>query len=271
MVFHQKSWLCFPTTAASTKYSYKKQQHRFQAEVPLRRSQSRWIIVGPNAVVEEKTGNDSADINAQRISALRHFVTQLRPEAEEGSGSQADDTPEHQHTDIDEPINTSPPKVQRLAIMSGSQMIDQFTPWYFGVAFAFVFKFCTGMPDGPAFMEQERYRRGRDAPRIEIGLWARTMARRVEAQLCRDWHFGFVTWNYLFRTSINLSRTVMSYETKGDQDGPDVTAKILEEGAICLFRALGSTYKDMNGRTQSVKGDMTKLRYVPSLTVAAKR
>ena len=63
----------------------------------------------------------------------------------------------------------------------------------------------------------------------------------------------------------------MSYETKGDQDGPDVTAKNLEEGAICLFRALGSTYKDMNGRTQSVKGDMTKLRYVPSLTDAAKR
>ena len=99
----------------------------------------------------------------------------------------------------------------------------------------------------------------------------RTMARRVEAQLSRDWHFGFVTWNYLFRTSINLSRTIFSYTKTGGDESDVVTAKDLEEGAICLFRALGGTYKDMNGRVQSVKGDMTKLRYVPSLTTAAKR
>ena len=120
-------------------------------------------------------------------------------------------------------------------------------------------------------MEKERYRRGSDAPRIEIALWVRTMARRVEAQLSRDWHFGFLTWNYLFRTSINLSRTVFSYEPRGDRSGPDVTAATLEEGAICLFRALAGTYKDMAGKTQKVKGDMTKLRYVPDLSDAATR
>ena len=27
-----------------------------------------------------------------------------------------------------------------------NEMLDQFEPWYFGVAFAFCFKYCTGMP-----------------------------------------------------------------------------------------------------------------------------
>ena len=83
-------------------------------------------------------------------------------------------------------------------------MIDQFQPWYFGVAFAFLFKYCTGMPDIPEYFEKERYRRDEDAPRIEGPLWVQVMARRVEAQLSRGWHFGFVTWNYLFRSCVNL-------------------------------------------------------------------
>ena len=28
-----------------------------------------------------------------------------------------------------------------------SEMVGQFEPWYFGVAFAFCFEYCTGMPD----------------------------------------------------------------------------------------------------------------------------
>ena len=58
-------------------------------------------------------------------------------------------------------------------------MVDQFTPWYFGVAFAFLFKFCTGMPDGPAFLEKERYRRSEDAPRIEISEWENNRASLI--------------------------------------------------------------------------------------------
>ena len=76
---------------------------------------------------------------------------------------------------------------QRVVVITGSAMIDQFNPWYFGVAFAFLFKYCTGMPDMPAFAEKTRHRRADDAPRIEIAAWVRAMARRVEAQLSRDW------------------------------------------------------------------------------------
>ena len=58
-------------------------------------------------------------------------------------------------------------------------MIDQFQPWYFGIAFAFLFKYCTGMPDMPAFAKRSRYRRKADAPRIEINAWVQAMSRRV--------------------------------------------------------------------------------------------
>ena len=90
-------------------------------------------------------------------------------------------------------------------------MIDQFEPWYFGVAFPFIFKYCTGMPDMPAWTKAPRYRRVQDASRVEAESWVRLMSRRVEAQLSRDWDFGFVSWNYIFRSTINQSRTFFAY------------------------------------------------------------
>ena len=86
--------------------------------------------------------------------------------------------------------------VERFAVSTGNMMIDQFEPWYLGVAFPFIFKYCTGMPDMPAWTKATRYRRKTDAPRIEAEAWVRLMSRRVEAQLSRDWNFGFVSWNY---------------------------------------------------------------------------
>ena len=132
---------------------------------------------------------------------------------------------------------------------TGSALLDQFQPWYFGVAFAFIFKFCTGMPDMPAFCEKVRHRRKDDAPRIEINLWVRVMARRVESQLSRSWHFGFATWNYLFRTTINLSRTIYTETSASKSTSGELTAKDYEDGAVSLFKALSGSYLDPNGKT----------------------
>ena len=151
-------------------------------------------------------------------------------------------------------------------------MVDQFKPWYFGVAFAFLFKYCTGMPDMYEFAEQERYRRKADAPRIEPPLWIQVMARRIEAQIQRDWHFGFVSWNYLFRSAINLSRSLYSYESVSTSEGKQtISAHELEVGATALCKALHGKYRDTTGKLQNVNGDITKLRYVPGLTAPAKR
>ena len=40
----------------------------------------------------------------------------------------------------------------RYILSTGKTMANQYEPWYFGVAFAFCFKFCTGISDAPAFL-----------------------------------------------------------------------------------------------------------------------
>eukprot|EP00959_Pyramimonas_sp_CCMP1952_P287355 6009819-Pyramimonas_sp.AAC.1 len=90
---------------------------------------------------------------------------------------------------------------------TGSAMQPQFKPWYFGVAFAFLFKLCIGMPDMPQWPECSRHRRGDEAPRVELPLWTKTMTRRAEQHLKRDWLFGFSMWNILFRSALNQRRT----------------------------------------------------------------
>ena len=57
----------------------------------------------------------------------------------------------------------TPGRVDRVVVSSGNKMIDQFQPWYFGCAFAFVFKYGTGMPDMHEFAEARRYVRAPDA------------------------------------------------------------------------------------------------------------
>eukprot|EP00973_Karenia_brevis_P037231 5133403-Karenia_brevis.AAC.1 len=66
-------------------------------------------------------------------------------------------------------------------------MQPQFRPWYFGVAFAFLFKFCTGMPDMPEWCTHQRHRRGEHAPRVPLTLWVKLLTRRIEQHLKRDW------------------------------------------------------------------------------------
>ena len=163
------------------------------------------------------------------------------------------------------------PRLEGYAVITGNAMVDQFQPWYFGVAFSFVFGYCTGMPDMHHFAETQRHRRQADAPRVEPPAWVRIMGRRVEAQLSRDWHCGFVAWNYLFRSAVNLSRTFFLRASGKADDDRDITAAEWERGAQEICKALGGSYEDGDGRKRSVGGDMTKVRYVPTLSPAAKR
>ena len=67
----------------------------------------------------------------------------------------------------------------------------------------FICTYNCGYPDMPAFALKKRFRRAADAPRLETGEWFRTMSRRTEASVARDESFGFVSWNYMFRSSLN--------------------------------------------------------------------
>ena len=157
---------------------------------PRRRTTS--VVRGAVAQAMEPSIPGTAAVSNQAAGAMGR----QQPEAGEAEAAEAPDR-----------------GTERFFVTTGNAMVDQFEPWYFGVAFAFIFKYCTGMPDMPAFSRKGRYRRKDDAPRIEASLWVRVMARRVEGQLHRDGLFGSVSWNYLFRSAVNLSRTLYSYES----------------------------------------------------------
>ena len=73
--------------------------------------------------------------------------------------------------------------VERMGVRTGNAMIDQYEPYYWGCAFAFIVTYNCGYPDMPAFAHKKRFRRAADAPHIETGDWVRTMSRRIEAYL----------------------------------------------------------------------------------------
>ena len=67
------------------------------------------------------------------------------------------------------------------------------------------------------------------------------MSRRVGSSVSHDWNLGFVTWNYLFRSEVNLSRTVYAYKRKSQKDtGDKITAADLEAGSIQIAKAMWS-------------------------------
>ena len=163
---------------------------------------------------------------------------------------------------------------KKIAVSTGNVMLDQFEPWYFGVAFSFMFSFCTGMPDCPAFQKKSSYRRAADAPRVEFALWDQIMARRIEGQCIRDWQLGYVSWNCLFRSAVNLSRTLWSYDSVTENGKKrQVTAKEIETGAIEIVKALNGSYNNPTNAQQKlpVRGDLTKLKFVPGLSAVARR
>ena len=150
-------------------------------------------------------------------------------------------------------------------------MLDQIHPYDVGVAISLIFIYCTAMPDPPAFMRRPRHRRTDDAPRVEISDWVRIMARRREASLQNVCSFGFVSWNYLFRSAANLSRPAYAYEWRhGQKTDAVLTAAKLEEGALQIVNALWGSYKTPSGY-QKVNGDLTNVRWVEGLSAAAHR
>eukprot|EP00435_Cladocopium_sp_Y103_P006429 s3270_g2.t1 len=162
-----------------------------------------------------------------------------------------------------------------IVIHTGNRLLDQFEPWYFAFAFAFLFPYGTGMPDPPAWSTKPRYRRPPDAPQVDLSAWMRCMARRCEAQVNRDWTFGFTTWNLFFRSSINLARTIAPYDTPifDETQGKfcALTSVDIEAGAVQLVKALDGTYCDSRGNMRAVKGDVSKLPYVKNLRPAARK
>ena len=216
--------------------------------------QARMRDAKPNAVVLEKSCALAGDANAQGVDAICVLAQQTHGAGVCGSKTSS---------------------MQGLEITTGSRMLDQFEPWYFGVAFAYLFKYCAGLPDAPEWSGKPRWRRKEDEPRVGLGDWVRIMSRRIESQLGRDWVFGFASWNVLFRSAVNLSRTVYVVNTPvydaARNSWGRLTTTDLEKASLELLTALTGRYTDRNGRAQQVNGDMTKLGRVQDVSSTAKK
>ena len=203
-------------------------------------------------VVLEKSRAPAGDVNAQQV----HAVCELAEQARQAEASEE-----------------ARPPVHGLQVTTGSRMLDQFEPWYFGVAFAYLFKYCTGLPDAAEWSKKPRWRRAEHEPRVDLGDWVRIMARRVESQLGRNWVFGFATWNVLSRSAVNLSRTVYVLNTPvyeaAENNWRRLTAADIEKASMELLAALAGHYTDSSGRSHPVNGDMTKVGRVQNMSSTA--
>lgn len=152
-------------------------------------------------------------------------------------------------------------------------MIDQFQPWYVGVAFSVIVTYCTGMQDMPAFMKRNGHVLDEFFKHLESKF-------PYGSESCLDVAklpflvIGMLVLrrNYLFHSEVSLSRTVYVYERECDTKHTEkLTAADLEAGAVQIAKAMCSKYKDPTGTTRKVDGDMTTLRWVPGFSPAALR
>ena len=96
---------------------------------------------------------------------------------------------------------------------------------------------------------------------MPIETWCRAIGRRVESQFQRDWTLCFTMWNYMFRTAINLSKSVISLKPAKETGLTDLTARDIDEGGRAILKALGGKYCTPAGRLEAVNGDLSKVRY----------
>ena len=199
----------------------------------------------PNAVVNERTSAGFGDENAQQVSALCDLA----------SGKTHGE--------------------RSFILHTGNRLLDQFEPWYFAFAFPFLFPYGTGMPDPPKWSDKTRHRRKDDSPRLELSAWMRCLSRRCEAQVNRDWIFGFALWNLYFRSKINLAPRSQIYDTDVYDEKRHIFRRLqsqdIEDGALQLVNALGGSYTDAKGNLRPIKGDISKLAYVPGLRPGARK
>ena len=101
------------------------------------------------------------------------------------------------------------------------------------------------------------------------------MSRRCEAQVSRDWVFGFASWNLHFRSALNRTRNVSSFAGPVYDENSNAWRRLkpadIQAGAQQLVKALRGHYIDKNGKPKAVKMDVSKLPYVRGLQPAARK
>ena len=167
-------------------------------------------------------------------------------------------------------------------VRAGNQLIDMFRSQYWAMAFCFLFPHATAEPDvmntvksTEEGMEPSRRKKGnKNAPEVGIHAWGAAMQRQIASQFRRDWNFSPALQNYLFRTNINLQPNAYMFTTS-TEDGSGRRAmrnEEIEQGVQEVYRKVHQgVYVGTNGENKPVNGDIAKLRFVPTLSTAARK
>ena len=91
---------------------------------------------------------------------------------------------------------------QVLTITSRNSFLDQFEPWYFGFAFAYVFRFGASMPDPPCWSEKQRHQRQDSRTRNMDAMHGSPVRSPDQLEIGL---LGFTSWNLFFRSALNLN------------------------------------------------------------------
>ena len=92
------------------------------------------------------------------------------------------------------------------------------------------------------------------------------MSRRVRTAVQRDWLFGFVSCNYIFRSAIDFNITLCSYDKAYACEGTrSFTVRKFTR------KAVHNTHLQTDSKKQCANSNMPKSRHVPGLPESAIR
>jgi len=193
-----------------------------------------------------------------------------------------------------------------LDIKSGSDFVNQFVPWYLGMAFPMTLPAAVGGYDvhhekrwrrpedrregghglidwlrrnrhgvsgaGSVDAQVEEHSRIGDACRVKLYDFVKGLSQRIEGQFRRDWSFVPGLWNMYFRECL-LSGHSLSVGTKVEAASP--TASKPQEYAIALQELYdlltNGKYMAPGGRKMSIRGDVSKLWRAIGISKPAKK
>ena len=187
-------------------------------------------------------------------------------------------------------------------ITSGTTMVDQFVPWYIGMAFPFTMPSAVG---GYDVDRRSRWRRPENddiaVPRVPLSAWkpcagscsilptehalvgpacqvqladlVKGLSQRIEGQFRRHWSFIPALWNLYFRERINIGG---SLQVRSVAPGAgSTTSEVLDTDAAMagasLFQKLESGHYMDRGKRRKIDFDASKLPFAEHLSRTEKQ
>ena len=192
-------------------------------------------------------------------------------------------------------------RYQTMEVTTGAELMNQFQPFYLGVAHPFTMPMAVGGYDVPG---KDRWRRPvwedistgvrgthrREANNIplvddflrmqdqvepaKVKLFdlTRGLPRRVEAQFRRHWHFVPGLWNLHFREQLNTGGSLSAVARAGPAEPLENVEQDAAMAAADLYEKLHTGwYQTQTGKRRRIDGDVSKLRWAVGVTPTQRR